>query len=262
MRTVTLWPGGGETLLAGAPRILQAVGARLQPENPADSGPALRDSIRKSRAALRGSPSPPPDPALIRELDLGIRLWPVHSPDGDEVDFVIVSGTPELFPTDGDPERVRETCGRIAHAAFAYAAMNARRTVTIAAEGDAVFRSVALDAAKDYPALLVEEGDAEAPSDDRRVVVCPPARADARVRAASARVGGGSRIASVLKGDTLAVFEPREDGDPPVGYFLAIGLLLEHLNEHQAADQLDRALRIALEDRSTGSLTDAVLSAL
>ncbi len=331
MRTVTLIPGDGTgpELVAQMRRVVEATAVRIQWEV-VEAGeaalekhgtplpPAVLESIRRNRVAIKGPLSTPlgggyrsVNVAIRQELDLyaGIRpcrlLEGVKSPAKD-VDLVMVrENTEDLYA--GVEHRVgkdaaesiriitREGSRRIAHAAFEYAAMNARRKVTVVHKAnilkltDGLFLETARDVAKDYPAvacddrivdnmamqLLLRPGDYD-------VLLCPNLYGDILSDLCAGLVGGLGMAPGYNKGADCAVFEAVHGSAPqfkgqdrlnPAALVLTAALMLEYVNEARAAQRITRAVEgVVAEGRAvtfdlggsatTTQMADAIIAAL
>jgi isocitrate dehydrogenase (NAD+) len=331
MRTVTLIPGDGvgPELVAQMRRVVEASGAPLQWEvveageaalekhgTPLPSG--VLESIRRNRVALKGPLGTPlgggyrsVNVTIRQELDLfaGIRpcrlLEGVRSPAKD-VDLVMIrentedlyAGVEHLVGKDAaESIRIitREGCRRIAHAAFEYAAMNARRKVTVVHKAnilkltDGLFLETARDVARDYPAIAVEDRIVDnmamqlllRPA-DYDVLLCPNLYGDILSDLCAGLVGGLGMAPGWNKGTDCAVFEAVHGTAPqfkgqnrlnPTALILTAALLLEHVNEARAAQRIVRAVeRVVAEGKSvtfdlggaatTSQMADAVIAAL
>ena len=143
MKTVAILPGQDPTVQ----KIIDAAGAKLNWES---SEGVVAPLIQRVDATLVTSSSPLPDGPLTTALGLHSQVAPCRSADG-EMDVVMVWGTNTLMD--------REGAWELSHAAYRNAAMQARRRVTIVTDpsADKLFQEVALDVAKDYPAIPTDE---------------------------------------------------------------------------------------------------------
>lgn len=247
MRTLTLVAGGASEL---ARRAVEASGAKVAWDA---AGPeALAGSLRSTRVALQSSGWL--RGALRREMGLYATIRPCLSVPGvggarPEVDFVLVIEGVK------DPEGAR----KIAHAAFQYAAMHARRKVAVvhdsSLEEDTSFLASCLEAARDYAQLSAEGAELADVSaglirepEGCDVLLVPQGHGEALERVAESQLGGPGLVPSAFVGDAHAVYS---GGDGPVGMLLAAALALERINEHQACERIRRALRKAGEGRPT-----------
>ena len=256
MKTVALLPG--PDAMTGVQRAIEAAGAKLGWETTEGDAATL---LRRAGAALAGPNAPGPHPSTINALGLHSRIAPCRSAAGD-VDVVVVWGTRE--PLD------REGAWELSHAAFRHAAMEARRRVTVVHDpsSDGLFREVALDASKDYPAIRTDERTADDAArdladrpEDLDVLVCTAPVGDSLAKL----VADPDLAAVAWMGRDAAIFRPLESGDRPIATFLAAALLLEHLNEHQACKRIRRAADQVLEEglrRTAGETTEAILAAI
>jgi len=331
MRTVTLIPGDGTgpELTAAMRRVVEASGAKLRwevveagEEAAARQGtplpPAVLQSIRKNKVALKGPLSTPVgtgyrsvNVALRRELDLYAGIRPCVSMEGvpgpfRDVDLVIVrENLEDLYsgvehPVGKDAAEsiriiTREGARRIAHRAFGHAAMNARRKVTIVHKAnilkltDGLFLETALDVARDYPQIAVEDRIVDTMAmqlvqrpQEVDVLLCPNLYGDILSDLAAALVGGLGVAPGANLGDEIALFEAVHGSAPqfkgqdrlnPTALVLTAALLLDHVNEAQAAERVRRAVRAVIAEgrsvtadlggtASTTAMTDALVAAL
>jgi len=331
MRTVTLIPGDGTgpELTAAMRRVVDASGAKLRWEA-VEAGeealarhgtplpPAVIESIRKNRVAIKGPLSTPigagyrsVNVALRKEFDLYAGIRPCQSMEGipgpfKDVDLVIVrenledlyAGVEHAVGRDAaESIRIitREGAKRIAHRAFQYAAMNARRKVTVVHKAnilkltDGLFLETARDAARDYPQIAVEDRIVDNMAmqlvqrpHEYDVLLCPNLYGDILSDLAAALVGGLGVAPGMNLGDEVALFEAVHGSAPqfkgqdklnPTALVLTAALMLEHLNEHQAAERIRRAVRRVIGEAktvtgdlggtaSTTQMTDALIAAL
>ncbi len=331
MRTVTLIPGDGTgpELTAAMRRVVDASGAKLNwevleagEEAVAKHGTPLPqsvlDSIRKNRVAIKGPLGTPlgsgyrsVNVALRQEFELYAGIRPCQSMEGipgpfKDVDLVIVrenledlyAGVEHVVGKDAaESIRIitREGTRRIAHRAFQYAAMNARRKVTIVHKAnilkltDGLFLEVARDAARDYPQIAVEDRIVDNMAmqlvqrpHEYDVLLCPNLYGDILSDLCAALVGGLGVAPGMNLGQEFALFEAVHGTAPqfkglnklnPTALVLTAALMLEHLNEHQAAERIRRAVRTVIAERktvtgdmggtaSTTQMTDALIAAL
>jgi isocitrate dehydrogenase (NAD+) len=331
MRTVTLIPGDGTgpELTSAMRRVVDASGARLQWEV-ADAGeeamakhgtplpPSTLDSIRRNRVAIKGPISTPigsgyrsVNVALRKEFDLYAGIRPCKSIPGipskfSDVDLVIVrENTEDLYmgvehwvgKDAAESIRIitREGSKRIAHAAFEYAARNARRKVTIVHKAniqkftDGLFLETGRDVAKDYPQIQVEDRIVDNMAmqlvqrpEEYDILLCPNLYGDILSDLCAALVGGLGVAPGMNLGREVALFEAVHGSAPqfkgqdklnPTALILTAALMLEHLNEHRAADRVQQAVRRVIEEKkavtsdlggtaSTTQMTDAILAAM
>jgi isocitrate dehydrogenase (NAD+) len=331
MRTATLIPGDGTgpELTAAMRRVVDASGAKLAWEV-VEAGEAamgrhgtplpkeVLDSIRRNRVAIKGPISTPlgsgyrsVNVALRHEFDLYAGIRPCRSMEGirtpfPEVDLVMIrentedlyAGVEHLVGKDAaESIRIitREGCRRIAHAAFQYAAMNARRKVTIVHKAnilkltDGLFLEVARDIAQDYPAILVEDRIVDNMAmqlvqrpEDYDVLLCPNLYGDILSDLCAALVGGLGVAPGANLGKDCAIFEAVHGSAPqfkgqdklnPTALVLSAALLLDHINETQAAERIRRAVAAVIAEgkavtsdlggsASTTAMTDAIIARL
>jgi isocitrate dehydrogenase (NAD+) len=331
MRTVTLIPGDGTgpELTSAMRRVVDASGAKLQwdvvdagEEAAAKHGTPLPqgtlDSIRRNRVAIKGPISTPigsgyrsVNVAMRKEFDLYAGIRPCKSIPGipskfSDVDLVIVrENTEDLYmgvehwvgKDAAESIRIitREGSRRIAHAAFEYAARNARRKVTIVHKAniqkftDGLFLDTGREVAKDYPQIQVEDRIVDNMAmqlvqrpEEYDILLCPNLYGDILSDLCAALVGGLGVAPGMNLGREVALFEAVHGSAPqfkgqdklnPTALILTAALMLEHLNEHRAADRVQQAVRRVIEEKkavtgdlggtaSTTQMTDAIIAAL
>lgn len=333
MRTVTLIPGDGvgPELTAAMRRVVDASGAKLAWEVVEAGEPAFEkqgtplprevlDSIRKNRVGIKGPISTPigsgyrsVNVTLRQELELFAGIRPCvtlegvkTSIPGVEVDLVIVrenledlyAGVEHLVGRDAaESIRIitREGSRRIAHAAFEYAAMHARRKVTVVHKAnilkltDGLFLETARDAARDYPQIQVEDRIVDNMAmqliqrpHEYDVLLCPNLYGDILSDLGAGLIGGLGLAPGANLGRDCALFEAVHGSAPqfkgqnklnPTALILSAVLMLEHLNEHQAAERVRRAVRRVVAEgktvtfdlggtATTTQMTDAILAAM
>lgn len=329
MRTITLIPGDGTgpELTAAMRRAVDATGVKLAWEvveageaSTSKGGdplpPAALDSIRKNRVAIKGPLSTPigkgyrsVNVALRKEFDLFAGIRPCKSMEGirspfKDVDLVLVrentedlyAGVEHMVGKDAaESIRIitREGTKRIAHAAFEYAAMNARRKVTIVHKAnilklsDGLFLEVARDVAKDYPAIAVEDRIVDNMAmqlvqrpEEYDVLLCPNLYGDILSDLCAALVGGLGVAPGANLGRDCAIFEAVHGSAPqfkgqdklnPTALILTAAMMLDHVNEGRAADKLRRAVAAVIAEgrtvtgdlggtASTTAMTDAIIA--
>lgn len=331
MRTVTLIPGDGTgpELVAAMRRVVDASGARIAWEV-AEAGeeefarhgtplpPSTLESVRRNRVAIKGPISTPlgsgyrsVNVALRQEFDLFAGIRPCKTLEGipsafKPVDLVIFrENTEDLYAgiehwvgrEAAESIRIitREGSKRIAHAAFTYAARNARRKVTIVHKAnilkftDGLFLETARDAARDYPQIQVEDRIVDNMAmqlvqrpEEYDVLLCPNLYGDILSDLCAGLIGGLGVAPGMNLGAEVAVFEAVHGSAPqfkgkdklnPTALILTAALMLEHLNEHRAADRIREALQSVVREAkcvtfdlggtaSTTQMTEAILSAL
>jgi isocitrate dehydrogenase (NAD+) len=331
MRRVTLIPGDGTgpELTAAMRRVVDATSVKLA-WDVVDAGEAamaahgtplpqaVLDSIRRNRVAIKGPISTPlgsgyrsVNVALRKEFDLFAGIRPCRSMEGvrtpfQDVDLVMIrENTEDLYAgvehavgkDAAESIRIitREGSKRIAHAAFQYAAMNARRRVTIVHKAnilkmtDGLFLEVARDVAQDYPAILVEDRIVDNMAmqlvqrpEEYDVLLCPNLYGDILSDLCAALVGGLGVAPGANIGTDCAIFEAVHGSAPqfkgqdklnPTALILSAAMMLDHLNETQAAERIRRAVTAVIADgktvtadlggsASTTAMTDAVIARL
>ena len=223
---------------------------------------------------------------LRRELDLFANLRPVRSLPGvegrwPEVDLVIVrENTEGLYigeETWEDPDTVsavkrvsRKGSRRIARFAFQYAREHGRKSITavhkanILKASDGLFLDSAREAAADYPEIVFQDRIVDALCLDLALdpgrhdtLLCPNLYGDIVSDLAAGLVGGLGLVPGANLGEDCAVFEGVHGSAPdiagrgtanPTALILAGALLLRHLNEGNAADRVEKALNLVLQE--------------
>ncbi|MCC6261702.1 MAG: isocitrate/isopropylmalate dehydrogenase family protein [Anaerolineales bacterium] len=245
-------------------------------------------AIRHASAALFGAVTTPPNlpnyfspvVRMRQSLDLYANLRPCksipHESSKANIDLLIVrenteglySGI-ERIEDNGDKaitERVvtRKGSERIIRKAFDLAQQTKRKTVHVVHKANVLrqtcglFRAVALEIAKEYPAIqmiemLVDTCAMElirAP-EQFEVIVTTNLFGDILSDEACMFVGGLGVAASGNIGANVAVFEPVHGSAPPlvgtgkanpIATFLAASMMLDYLNEAESATRLRRAV--------------------
>jgi len=249
--------------------------------------------------------------ALRKEFDLYAGIRPCKSMEGvpsrfENVDLVLVrENTEDLYAgiehwvgkDAAESIRIitRDGSRRIAHKAFEYAARNARRKVTIVHKAnilkftDGLFLETCRDVARDYPQIQVEDRIVDNMAmqlvqrpHEYDVLLCPNLFGDILSDLCAGLVGGLGVAPGMNLGKDAAIFEAVHGSAPqfkgqdklnPTALILSGVLMLEHLNEHRAADRVLQGLRRVLEERahvtadlggqaSTTQMTDAILAAM
>lgn len=216
MRAAVL--AGAADRVAAARRLIEGTGVRLPVlETPPE---AAAGKIREARSGLLLSPGLME--SLRRDLGLNARLLLCRT---EETDLVVVSGE------------------GAAHAAYSFAAMNARLRITVARDEDEPgFAPAALETARDYPQLVIEARDAASLP---REIAADPGAFDLLLCGAKAlgailaAVPGSGEAVALETGERCSVFEAP---GTPAGLVRATALLLGHLNEPRACEQVLRSL--------------------
>ena len=274
--------------------------------------------IRNTDATLFGAVTTPPNipnyfspvVRMRQSLDLYANLRPCrsipHSSSRPGIDFMIVrenteglySGI-ERVEDNGNraiTERVitRRGSERIIRKAFELARQTRRKTVHVAHKAnvlrqtDGLFRSVALEVAKDYPdinllEMLVDTCAMElvrAP-EQFEVIVTTNLFGDILSDEACMFVGGLGVAASGNIGADTAVFEPVHGSAPnlvgtgkanPTATILASAMMLDYLGETQHANRLRQAVQTCIAsgkstsdlggELTTSQMADAIIAAL
>jgi len=274
------------------------------------SGSPVPDStlqaIRNADAALLGAVTTPPNipnyfspvVRMRQSLELYANLRPCrsipHASSKPNIDMVIVrenteglySGI-ERVEDNGNraiTERVitRKGSERIIRKAFDLATQTNRKSVhvvhkaNVLRQTDGLFRSVALEIAKEYPdikmiEMLVDTCAMElvrAPG-QFETIVTTNLFGDILSGEACMFVGGLGVAASGNIGANAAVFEPVHGSAPtivgtgkanPIATFLATAMMLDYLNETESADRLRKAVNECIANNEStpdlgGSLT-------
>jgi len=264
------------------------------------------DEIRLSSAALFGAVTTPPNlpgyfspvVRMRQSLELYANLRPTrsipHSSSRPNIDLTIVrenteglySGI-ERLEDDGNraiTERVitRKGSERIIRKAFDLARQTNRKTVHVVHKANVLrqtcglFRSVALEVAKEYPDITMHEMLVDtcamelvrAP-EQFEIIVTTNLFGDILSDEACMFVGGLGVAASGNIGVDTAVFEPVHGSAPtlvgtgkanPVATFLAAAMMLDYLNEIESAERLRNAVNDCIANGEStpdlgGSLT-------
>jgi isocitrate dehydrogenase (NAD+) len=249
--------------------------------------------------------------ALRKEFDLYAGIRPCKSMNGvpsrfENVDLVLIrENTEDLYAgiehwvgkDAAESIRIitRDGSRRIAHTAFEYAARNARRKVTIVHKAnilkftDGLFLETCRDVARDYPQIQVEDRIVDNMAmqlvqrpEEYDVLLCPNLFGDILSDLCAGLVGGLGVAPGMNLGKEAAIFEAVHGSAPqfkgqdklnPTALILSGVLMLEHLNEHRAAERVLQAVHRVLEARehvtfdlggqaSTTRMTDAILAAM
>jgi isocitrate dehydrogenase (NAD+) len=168
----------------------------------------------------------------------------------------------------------RQGTERIVRFAFEYAQANGRRLVTavhkanILKATDGLFLKVAREVAADFPELQFSDRIVDNMSmqlvqrpHEYDVLVCPNLFGDILSDLCSGLVGGLGVAPGANIGDEMAVFEPVHGSAPkyagrnkvnPTATILSGALMLRHLGEREAADQVEAAVHAVIaEGQST-----------
>jgi isocitrate dehydrogenase (NAD+) len=221
---------------------------------------------------------------LRKALDLYANLRPVWNLPGvratfSDVDLVIVrENTEDLYSglehevVPGVVESLKiiteRASTRIASFAFAYARRHGRRRVTaihkanIMKMGDGLFLTSTRRVAREWPDIAYDERIVDAacmqlvlkPS-QFDVLVMPNLYGDIVSDLCAGLVGGLGLVGAANLGGDMAVFEAVHGSAPdlagknaanPTALLLSAVLMLRHINEHEAADRIMRALTAVL----------------
>jgi homoisocitrate dehydrogenase len=281
-----------EQVLSALPLDLEFVRAEIGFGAYERLGTPLPDStleeVRFSSAALFGAVTTPPaipdyfSPVvrMRQSLELYANLRPCqsipHASSRPNIDMLIVrENTEGLYSgierlEDGGEraitERVvtRKGSERVIRKAFELARQTNRRSVHVVHKANVLrqtcglFRSVALDVAKEYPDIAMHEMLVDtcamelvrAP-EQFEVIVTTNLFGDILSDEACMFVGGLGVAASGNIGATAAVFEPVHGSAPtivgtgkanPIATFLAAAMMLDYLNEKESAERLRNAV--------------------
>ena len=249
--------------------------------------------------------------ALRKEFDLYAGIRPCRSMDGvpspfEHVDLVIIrENTEDLYAgiehyvgkdaAESIKIVTRDGSRRIAHTAFEYAARNARRKVTVVHKAniqkftDGMFLETARDVARDYPQIQVEDRIVDNMAmqlvqrpEEYDVLLCPNLYGDILSDLCAGLIGGLGVAPGMNLGREAAIFEAVHGSAPqfkgqdklnPTALILSAVLMLEHLNEHRAAERIQQAVRAVIAagehvtadlggSASTTRMTDAILAAM
>ncbi|MCL2706591.1 MAG: isocitrate/isopropylmalate dehydrogenase family protein [Dehalococcoidia bacterium] len=161
-------------------------------------------------------------------------------------------------------------CRRIVHFAFEYARANKRKKVTavhkanIMKFSDGLFLAVARDVAPAYPDVEFEDRIVDNMTmqlvkkpQQFDVLVCPNLYGDIISDLCAGLVGGLGVAPGANLGDGIALFEPTHGSAPkykgmnkanPMAMILSGVLMLRHINEFAAAEQVERAIAAVIAD--------------
>jgi isocitrate dehydrogenase (NAD+) len=249
--------------------------------------------------------------ALRQEFDLYAGIRPCRSMEGvpspfDSIDLVIIrENTEDLYAgiehyvgkdaAESIKIITREGSRRIAHTAFEYAARNARRKVTVVHKAniqkftDGMFLETARDVARDYPQIRIEDRIVDNMAmqlvqrpEEYDVLLCPNLYGDILSDLCAGLIGGLGVAPGMNLGREVAIFEAVHGSAPqfkgqdklnPTALILSAVLMLEHLNEHRAAEKIQQAVRGVVAEKkavtadlgggaSTTAMTDAIIRAI
>ena len=226
---------------------------------------------------------------MRQTLELFANLRPCrsipHESSRPNIDLILVrenteglySGI-ERLEDDGNravTERVitRKGSERIVRKAFELAQQTRRKTVHIVHKANVLrqtcglFRTVALEVASEYPDIAAQEMLVDtcamelvrAP-EQFEVIVTTNLFGDILSDEACMFVGGLGVAASANMGADSAVFEPVHGSAPPlvgtgkanpIATFLATALMLDHLNENESAERLQRAVQVCIANNES-----------
>ena len=184
---------------------------------------------------------------------------------------------------------------RIAHFAFTYAVKHARRKVTIVHKAnimkctDGLFLNTAREVAKSYPQIEVEDRIVDNMAmqlvqkpELYDVLLCPNLYGDILSDLCAGLIGGLGVAPGANIGDQHAVFEAIHGSAPkykgqnkvnPCAVILSAVLMLDHINETQAAERVKKAVKKVIAEREhvtydlggkagTSQMADAIIRAM
>ena len=240
------------------------------------------DIVKASQACLFGAAGETAADVIVRmrqELNLYVNLRPVKSYPGtnalfDNLDFVIVRenteglyiGLEEYTEDGATAQRVvtKKASNRICKFAFEYAKKTGRGKVTavhkanVLKKTDGVFKETFYDVAKDYPEMELDDRYVDATAmffitkpEMFDVIVTTNLFGDILSDEGAGLVGGLGLIPSANIGERNGLFEPVHGSAPnlagkgkanPSAMILSAVLMLEYLEENEAARKLEKAL--------------------
>jgi homoisocitrate dehydrogenase len=242
--------------------------------------------------------------AMRQVFDLYVNLRPVQSLPGSfsrpNLDLLIVrenteglyAGRERLEGATAIAERVitRRGSTRIVRLAFEQAKKRHRELVTIVHKAnvlkvtDGLFRACALEVAKDYPDIVMQEMLVDAMAmrlvrdpENFDVIVTTNLFGDILSDEASALIGGLGVAPSANLGEQVAVFEPVHGSAPdiagqgtadPIGAILSAAMLLDHIglgvSARRVREAVDAIVRAGCVTRDLGgnATTDEVTRAI
>ena len=246
------------------------------------------DIVKSSQACLFGAAGETAADVIVKmrqELDLYVNLRPVKSYPGtkclfDNLDFVIVRenteglyiGLEEETDEGATATRVitRKASERICKFAFEYAQKTGRGKVTavhkanVLKKTDGVFKETFYKVAKDYPEMELDDRYVDATAmffitkpEMFDVIVTTNLFGDILSDEGAGLVGGLGLIPSANIGENQGLFEPVHGSAPrhagkgtanPSAMILSAVLMLDYLEETNAARQLEDALVKVLEE--------------
>ncbi len=240
------------------------------------------DIVKASQACLFGAAGETAADVIVRmrqELNLFVNLRPVKSYPGtnalfDNLDFVIVRenteglyiGREEYTEDGAIAQRVvtKKASNRICKFAFEYAKKTGRGKVTavhkanVLKKTDGLFKETFYDVAKDYPEIELDDRYVDATAmffitkpEMFDVIVTTNLFGDILSDEGAGLVGGLGLIPSANIGERNGLFEPVHGSAPnlagkgkanPSAMILSAVLMLEYLEENEAARKLEKAL--------------------
>ena len=249
------------------------------------------DVVKASQACLFGAAGESAADVIVKlrqELDLYVNLRPVKSYPGtnslfDNLDFVIVRenteglyiGLEEYTEDGAIAKRVitRKASERICKFAFEYAKKTGREKVTavhkanVLKKTDGIFKGTFYDVARDYPDMELDDRYVDATAmffitrpEMFDVIVTTNLFGDILSDEGAGLVGGLGLIPSANIGENQGLFEPVHGSAPshagkgtanPSAMILSAVLMLDYLNESEAARKLEDALVEVLREGKT-----------
>ncbi len=253
--------------------------------------PETIDVVKTSQACLFGAAGESAADVIVKmrqELDLYVNLRPVKSYPGtnsvfDNLDFVIVRenteglyiGREEYTEDGATALRVvtKKASERICKFAFEYAKKTARRKVTavhkanVLKKTDGIFKETFYNVAKNYPEMELDDRYVDATAmffitkpEMFDVIVTTNLFGDILSDEGAGLVGGLGLIPSANIGENQGLFEPVHGSAPshagkgtanPSAMILSAVLMLDYLDENEAARKLEDALVEILKEGKT-----------
>ncbi len=249
--------------------------------------------------------------AMRKTFDLYANVRPAKTYPGvitkfDHIDLVVVrENTEDLYAgiehmvgedaAESIKLMTRKGCERIIRYAFEFAMREGRKKVTAVHKAnimkctDGMFLNIAREIAKEYPQIAFDDSIVDAMCmrlvmhpEDYDVLVCPNLYGDIVSDLCAGLVGGLGLTPSANIGVEGAIFEPIHGSAPdiagqnkinPTAAILSAVLMLAHLGEAKAAENIEQAVMKVISEgktltqdmggvASTEEFTDAVIAAL
>ena len=258
------------------------------------------DSIKKNKVALKAPLGTPigkgfrsVNVELRKRLKLSSNLRPTVSWDGvktrfEDIDLVVVRENTEGLYSGiehyvGDSENpvaaetikviTKDASEKIARFAFEYAKNNGRKKVTVVHKAnimkftDGLFLKTAMEVAKDYPEIEVEDRIVDNMMmqlnmypNQYDVLLCPNFYGDIVSDACSGLVGGLGMAPGANIGEEYSVFEAVHGTAPdiagqnkanPSALLLSGIMMLRHIGQTEVADKIENSLKKTLSEGKT-----------